>query len=598
MITVAASNASSQSKSHADFVCGGASDQKVINQAIAALPAGVGGGVLLTEGSFKIDGPIVLDADYLTLGGAGYGTYIYPQSPSVSMPAMIQAGVTRNVSRISVRSLRLYGGRDQGIASGDAIDVNGSNIDVRDIYIRQPAGIGLGLGSIISASVLVQYLDNVYVQAPASDGIVLERTVADSELVRRIVAGGQQPVSDTSMALQPGAFGRYGFNLAGTNLKLTFCHGYFCLWSIYSTSWGMQVLGGEFETNQIGAIYQGNRSPDGVIMASLFYVNITDGIKLDTGVSNHRILGNSFVPGARNVYPAMAIELNGASNSIVGSNVVYQVAGSGYAIYAHGNASGNTIIGNTLSPEGASPTGDGGSAVTLSDSATLNQVIANTLAGSVQERAGGAGTPSFTTVEDNTFVYSGAGTTLIGQGSAEDPIGVPWQPGDNNLLLGSWDPALSPANTQLTAGVLYLVRLTARDAALTVSLLWWNVFTAGAGASRGTFAGLYDSGGARVATSADIGSSLTSAGPVAATLTTPYKMHRGQSVWAAIVCNLATTQPFLSKGTGGQVLAEVGSVPVTEARFATNGSGLTALPATITPSHNIFTAQTLWAGAS
>ena len=598
MITVAASNASSQSKSHADFVCGGASDQTVINQAINALPAGVGGRVLLTEGSFKIGGPIVLDADYLTLEGAGYGTYIYPQSPTVSMPAMIQLGATRNVSRVSLRSLRLYGGRDQGIASGNAIVVNGSNTDVRDIWIRQAASSGIVLGSINSSTVLEQYLDNVYVQAPASDGIVMEKTVADSEMVRCIVAGGQQPVSMSSMALQPGAFGRYGFNLMGTNLKLTFCHGYFCLWSIYSTSWGMQVLGGEFETNQIGAIYQGNRSPDGVIMSCMFYDNPTNCIKLDTGVSNHRILGNSFVPGPRGGLPAMAIELNGASNSIVGSNVIYQVAANGNGIYAHGNASGNTMVANSISPEGTSPTGNGGNAVTLYDSATLNQVIANTLAGSVQERAGGSGTPSFNTIEDNTIVYSGAGVTLIGQGSAADPINVPWQPGDNNLLLGSWDPALSPASTQLTAGVLYLVRLTARDDALTVSRLWWNVFTAGAGASRGTFTGLYDSNGARVATSSDIGSSLTSAGPVAATLTTPYKMYRGQAVWAAIVCNLATTQPFLAKGTGGQALAEVGNVPVTGARFATNGSGLTALPATITPSHNIFTAQTLWAGAS
>ena len=598
MIIVAASNASAQSKTIASFTCGGASDQKVINQAIAALPAGVGGRVLLTEGSFKIDGPIVIDSDYVTIEGAGYGSYIYPQSPSVSMPAMIQIGATRNVSRVSVRSLRLYGGRDQGMASGNAIDVNGNNTDVRDIYIRQAAGNGIVLGSINSSNVFEQYLDNVYVQAPANDGIVMEQTVSDSELVRCIVVGGQQPVSETSMTLQPGAFGRHGFNLMGTNLKLTFCHAYFCLWSIYSTSWGMQVVGGEYETNVTGGIYQGNRSPDGLIMGALFYDNPGDCIKLDTSVSNHRIIGNSFVPGPRNGLPANAIELNGAVNNVVSSNVIYDVASGGNAIYAHGNASGNTIVGNSISPGGASPTGNGGNAVTLYDSATLNQVIANTLAGSVQERPGGAGTPSFNCIEDNTTVYGGAGVTLIGRGSAEDPINVPWQPGDNNLLLGSWDPALSPANTQLTAGVLYLVRLGARDDALTVSRLWWNVFTAGAGASRGTFTGLYDSTGALVASSADIGSSLAAAGPVAATLRTPYAMSRGQFVWAAIVCNLATTQPSLSKGTGGQTLAEIGNVPVTQARFATNGSGLTALPATITPSHNIFTAQTLWAGAS
>ena len=219
------------------------------------------------------------------------------------------------------------------------------------------------------------------------------------------------------------------------------------------------------------------------------------------------------------------------------------------------------------------------------------------MSGSIQEVAGKAATPSRNTINDVNLIYPGATVTLIGQGSVQEPPETPWQPSDNDLLMAAWDPGLSPATTQLMVGVLYLVRLTARED-ITVSKLWWNVFTAGAGTSHGSFSGIYDAGGRLVASSSDIGSALTAVGPVAVTLATPYGMYRGQPVWAAILSNLATAQPFLAKGTGGQSLAEAGGLTVAEARFATNGSGLTTLPASIAPSRNTFTAQTLWAGAS
>lgn len=597
MITVAASNSSQQSKQRADFVCSGSSDQAVINQAIAALPAGVGGLVHLAEGNYKIDGTINIDSDYIAFEGEGNGTYIYPQSPSVNMPAMLRVGVTKNVNYCLLRAFRMYGGYDQKMASGDAIQLRGSNHVLEHIYIRMAAVNGVNSASFDSSNVFELQFTDVLVRSSGTDCFVFTQQVSDSELIRCIAQGGQVPISDTDITLKPGAFGRYGFNIAGTNIKLSFCHAYFCTWGLYSTSWGLQVVGGEYETNQIGGIYQGNNSPRGNFEAIEFYDNVTNAIKLDTNVRMHRILGNSSRLGSRNRAPVNAFELNNSSQAIIGNNVIAQVMPGGNGVYLHGTSSQNLVQGNIIKPEADAPTGNGGNAVTMFDSASQNEIIANTLNGSIQELAGGAGTPSGNTVEDNNFFFPGAVVTLIGQGSAEDPIQVPWQPADNNLLMGTWDPGASPANTQLTAGVLYLVRLTAREA-LTVSRLWWNVFLAGAGASRGTFSGIYDSTGALVASSSDIGSSLTSTGPVAATLARSYTMYRGQFVWAAIVCNLATTQPSLSKGTGGDTIAEAGNVPVTQARFATNGAGLTALPAGITPSHNIFTAQTLWAGAS
>ena len=597
MIMVAASNASQQSRKNADFLCTGTGDEVVINEAIAALPAGVGGMVNLSEGTFNIAGSIKVDQDNVALTGDGYGTYIIPQSASVSMPAMVLVGATRNVNFCMVMMLRMYGGRDAGAATGNAIQMNGSNLHIHDVYIRQAASNGIAIGSIDTTTAFEHHLNNVYVRAPGNDGVVLTKQVADSELVRVLAVGGQQPVSETSVALPPGAFGRYGFNLAGTNIKLNFCHAYFNLWGLYSTSWGLQVFGGEYETNQIGGIYQGNNSPRGVIIGATFYDNISSGIMLDTNVRMQQLNGNVIRTGGRSTAPLNAIELNGSSQNIVNNNVIAQVAAGGNGIYLHGSASGNLLSGNLIKPEGDSPTGNGGSAVTMTDTASLNEIIGNTMSGSVREVASSAGTPSHNTVNDVNVIFPGAEVTLIGPGSVQEPPETPWQPSDNNLLMAAWDPGVSPANTQLTAGVLYLVRLTARDD-VTVSTLWWNVFTAGSGSSHGSFSGIYDASGALVAKSSDIGSSLTTAGPVAVTLAASYAMFRGQSVWAAILSNLATAQPSLAKGTGGQVLAEAGGLQVSQARFATNGSGLTTLPTAITPSRNTFTAQTLWAGAS
>jgi hypothetical protein len=72
-ITVAASNASLKSKQGADYVCDGTNDHLEINAAFAALPSGIGGRVLLTEGTFNISASIV-PTSLSTLEGQGWGT--------------------------------------------------------------------------------------------------------------------------------------------------------------------------------------------------------------------------------------------------------------------------------------------------------------------------------------------------------------------------------------------------------------------------------------------------------------------------------------------------------------------------------------------
>jgi hypothetical protein len=69
---VAASNATAGEKAQADYVCTGTGDQTVINAAISA-----GYSVVLSNGTFTINGPITKAVDNVTLEGQGKGTQIY-----------------------------------------------------------------------------------------------------------------------------------------------------------------------------------------------------------------------------------------------------------------------------------------------------------------------------------------------------------------------------------------------------------------------------------------------------------------------------------------------------------------------------------------
>jgi hypothetical protein len=172
-----------------------------------------------------------------------------------------------------------------------------------------------------------------------------------------------------------------------------------------------------------------------------------------------------------------------------------------------------------------------------------------------------------------------------------------WTAADNNLLVANGEPDGDAVNSSaLAAGTLYLSKLSIRNPVL-ISDLWFGLATAGTGTSTGSFAGLYSSSGALLSGSSDIASQLTgTAGGIEIPLTTPQLITSG-FVWAAIMSNLSSSQPLLSRGQGGSLP----NLNLTAAnfRFAINGTLLSALPASITPSSNAGTGGiNLWAGAS
>jgi hypothetical protein len=168
-----------------------------------------------------------------------------------------------------------------------------------------------------------------------------------------------------------------------------------------------------------------------------------------------------------------------------------------------------------------------------------------------------------------------------------------WLPADQGMLWAVADPWASNQHFTLTAGTLYLVKIPARTQ-LVVTKLWWLCFSAASGTSTGSFTGLYSSSGTLLSGSSDVGSLLTNAAQLS--LTTPQTLSAGSFGWAALLVN-TPTMPSVQAGIPAASLANAGLTAST-ARWATNGTGLTALPGTITPSSNALSSDTFWVGVS
>lgn len=179
-----------------------------------------------------------------------------------------------------------------------------------------------------------------------------------------------------------------------------------------------------------------------------------------------------------------------------------------------------------------------------------------------------------------------------------ESVNTTWTPADSNLLLATGDPMALTSTAITIAGTLYLMKLPVRYL-VKISSLWFLVTTIGAGTSTTSFVGLYSSAGALLSGSSDISTPLKTLAPAQCNLTTPQTLAGGTFVWAALLTNLGTTQPTLLKGlTATGNLPNVG-LTAASYRWAINGTGLSALPGTITPASNSSTNMlTFWAGAS
>lgn len=179
------------------------------------------------------------------------------------------------------------------------------------------------------------------------------------------------------------------------------------------------------------------------------------------------------------------------------------------------------------------------------------------------------------------------------------PVGSPAtpQPSDHGLIAWTGDPASSTTSGSVGVnGTLYLARVFIRAAA-TVSKIWWINSAAGATATAGqNWVGLIKSDGTVLSTGS-IDSVAVTNGPQSGTLAIAQPVSAG-AYWAALLIN-ATTPPTIARAAGLSSAGNNVNLTAVNYRYAVNGTGLTAIPASITPSSNTLTgAFALWMGVS
>ena len=164
---------------------------------------------------------------------------------------------------------------------------------------------------------------------------------------------------------------------------------------------------------------------------------------------------------------------------------------------------------------------------------------------------------------------------------------------DQGLLGWSYDPVGIQANsTGWTAGVLQLIRVVP-DSGGTVASVVISIATAGDTLAN-SFAGLYSAAGVRLSGSANQSTSWQSVGVKTVALTTPQVVTAGTVYYVGVLVGSATTVPALHLGVfSGVAMAGETAAPY---RWMTSGTGLTALPASVTLGSAGQQALTFWAG--
>lgn len=177
-----------------------------------------------------------------------------------------------------------------------------------------------------------------------------------------------------------------------------------------------------------------------------------------------------------------------------------------------------------------------------------------------------------------------------------------WLPGDAGLLEFNFDPAAaSSTGVILVSNKVALARINVRTPTVVNNIIF-HVDTAGASLTANqNLCGIYNSAGTLLASSpaGGLDSKVTSTGVITQALASPATCGPG-FYWVALLFN-GTTPPTVASAANNATNANTGLTAATY-RWGANGTGTTALPATITPSSNVQTTAagtvTYWVGVS
>lgn len=174
---------------------------------------------------------------------------------------------------------------------------------------------------------------------------------------------------------------------------------------------------------------------------------------------------------------------------------------------------------------------------------------------------------------------------------------LPWVAADDGFLGSNSDPSAASGGGLLVATNLYMMRLSPRVATV-VTNLFMCVSVVGVGATNGCFVGLYSAAGTLLSGSADVNASFTgTTGWKSLPLSTPQAVTAGTVVYAAVLCNLVTTQVTLLRQNNSVNADPQAVVTAATQRWGQFAAAGTTLPASLTMSSmagTAFTNVVLW----
>lgn len=198
---------------------------------------------------------------------------------------------------------------------------------------------------------------------------------------------------------------------------------------------------------------------------------------------------------------------------------------------------------------------------------------------------------------------SGTGPSTGGIVDVYQPY-IPDTPTRHGWVEWTYDPIATGTGTgqATTTGTLYLLKVPAR-AGGTVSNI---VATVGSTAPAGTLttgqnlAAIFDDTGTRIAVTGDQTTAWATSGLKAMALTASVTLQAGRDYYIGILSNSsASTAAVFIRSAGGTTTSPNGGQGNAQQRFSTNGTGLTAMPSSVTLSSNSGTgAQPYWAALS
>lgn len=146
---VAASNASTQSKVSADYLCTGTNDDQVIMSALNALPS-AGGRVVLSEGTFTAGGTITLNTGQW-LEGMGYQSTVIQLANSANVDlvqttnfgSLTGTNTASTPYNLGIQGLTLDGNKSNNASGGNCLSIYAYGYTLHDIRARNANNYGV-----------------------------------------------------------------------------------------------------------------------------------------------------------------------------------------------------------------------------------------------------------------------------------------------------------------------------------------------------------------------------------------------------------------------------------------------------------------------